>query len=122
MQNAKKPRQTVDFKASLAGLESPGALEYFPKEVQKSVPAYSFGAKGDRKPESRAQLLKTSTPRQVGPGSHQATAAMGKQAASPRRTAPAWTMSARSPRDERPGGRAGEHFEVEHNLRALLGR
>jgi len=40
---------------SRQGLESPGALEYFPKEVHKAVPAYSFASKNasERKPENR---------------------------------------------------------------------
>jgi len=99
-----KNAELIRTNAELAmGLESPGALEYRPKEVAKSVPAYSF-APADmthRKPESRAQLLQSATPRHVGPGSHKAPAAMGNQPMSPRPSAPAWTMSGRSPRDNR---------------------
>lgn len=97
-----KNAEIIRTNAELAmGLESPGALEYFPKEVHKAVPAYSFASKNasERKPENRVQLLQMSTPRNIGPGSHVPATSLGHQPTSPRRNAPAWTMTGKSPRD-----------------------
>jgi len=85
------------------GAESPSALEYHVKEVAKRVPAYSFGpaeSMTPRKPEPRVQLLQSSTPARVGPGSHPKPSSIGQQPMSPRPTAPAWTMPGRSPREK----------------------
>lgn len=94
-----KNAEILRTNAELAmGMESPGALEYFPKEVRRTLPAYSFA----RKPESRVQLLQMSTPRKIGPGSHAPATSMGHQPTSPRPNAPAWTMTGKSPRDDGP--------------------
>ncbi|CAE7703446.1 unnamed protein product [Symbiodinium pilosum] len=101
---ALKNAEIIRTHAGLAlGAESPGALEYHVKEVAKKMPAYSFGpteSMTPRKPESRVQLLQTSTPARVGPGSHPKPSGLGHQPMSPRPTAPAWTMSGRSPREK----------------------
>ena len=52
------PASSHESVRSRQGLESPGALEYFPKEVHKAVPAYSFASKNasERKPENRPSI------------------------------------------------------------------
>lgn len=116
-----KNAEILRTNAELAmGMESPGALEYFPKEIHKNVPAYSFASKNasERKPESRVQLLQTGTPRTLGPGSHKPATSMGKQPASPRPSAPAWTMSGRSPRDSGPA----ELLAIEDKVFSSIGK
>lgn len=92
-----KNAEIIRTHAGLAlGAESPSALEYH-------VPAYSFGpteSMTPRKPEPRVQLLQSSTPARVGPGSHPKPSSIGQQPMSPRPTAPAWTMPGRSPREK----------------------
>ncbi|CAE7258810.1 unnamed protein product [Symbiodinium sp. CCMP2456] len=99
-----KNAEIIRTHAGLAlGAESPSALEYHVKEVAKRVPAYSFGpteSMTPRKPEPRVQLLQSSTPARVGPGSHPTPSSLGQQPMSPRPTAPAWTMPGRSPREK----------------------
>eukprot|EP00913_Durusdinium_trenchii_P010789 g10120.t1 len=65
-----KNAEILRTNAELAmGMESPSALEYFPKEIHKTVPAYSFASKM-RKPkeETRVQTLQLGSPRTLGPG------------------------------------------------------
>mmetsp|Transcript_19010 Transcript_19010/g.35659 ORF Transcript_19010/g.35659 Transcript_19010/m.35659 type:complete len:302 (+) Transcript_19010:134-1039(+) len=117
-----KNAEIIRTHAGLAlGSESPGALEYHPKDVAKAVPAYSFGPTKEmspRKPESRVQLLQTSTPARIGPGSHQKPSAMGQQPMSPRPTAPAWTMPKRSPRENAQG----EALAIEDKVFSSIGK
>ncbi|CAK9060821.1 Uncharacterized protein SCF082_LOCUS33445 [Durusdinium trenchii] len=99
-----KNAEILRTNAELAmGMESPSALEYFPKEIHKTVPAYSFASKM-RKPkeETRVQTLQLGSPRTLGPGSHAPATSLGNQPTSPRRTAPAWSMSGKSPRNPPP--------------------
>eukprot|EP00438_Fugacium_kawagutii_P014483 Skav223530 [mRNA] locus=scaffold1160:383378:389539:+ [translate_table: standard] len=102
------------------GQDSPGALEYFPKEVHKKVPAYSFASKNasERKPENRVQLLQMSTPRNIGPGSHPPATSMGHQPMSPRRNAPAWSMAGKSPRENGPS----ELLAIEDKVFSSIGK
>lgn len=79
------------------GMESPGALEYTPREqtIQKMHPDYSFGPPEDRPPAkavNRLALLPGSTPRQTGPGSHNLPKGIGQQPQSARPTGPSWSM------------------------------
>mmetsp|Transcript_103353 Transcript_103353/g.267319 ORF Transcript_103353/g.267319 Transcript_103353/m.267319 type:complete len:313 (-) Transcript_103353:99-1037(-) len=92
------------------GLESPGALEYFPErsepKVSKAPPAYSFGTgfADDKKgtatkaPTRMKPLSMLSTPRHVGPGSHPQPPGIGTQPVSARSSAPSWSFG-QSPRD-----------------------
>lgn len=80
------------------GVDSPGALQYSPKEdkVVKMAPQYSFGPQAspqtNGKVTPRITLPATGAPRAVGPGSNTVPGAIGSQPSSARRSAPAWSM------------------------------
>lgn len=84
----------------LVGVESPGALEYHPKEdvILKTVPAFSFGPPGNREPKNTNRVVShpISTPRTVGPGSHKLPPGVGQQPLSARTSAPAWSFGGAS--------------------------
>mmetsp|Transcript_52130 Transcript_52130/g.93451 ORF Transcript_52130/g.93451 Transcript_52130/m.93451 type:complete len:312 (+) Transcript_52130:92-1027(+) len=89
------------------GMESPGALEYTPKDdaILKVQPVYSFGPGADRppaKPANRLGALPSSTPRHVGPGSHQTTNGLGNQPLSARPNPPSYSFGAGRSGKRRP--------------------
>lgn len=96
---------------TMIGTESPGALEYYPKDelAVPKMPVFSFGSRTDRpvKDVDRVNMPHTSTPRHVGPGSHQIPPGIGQQPVSARSSAPAWTFRGgstgpKTPRDDGP--------------------
>jgi len=82
--------------ASALGAESPGCLEYSPRDekVANKPPEYSFGPtappQSTGKVAPRIPLPLTSSPRTLGPGSHSLPTSMGVQPHSARSTAPSW--------------------------------
>jgi len=88
--------------ASALGMESPGALEYSPKEIQVATknPEYSFGPvqppQTSGKVVPRIPLPLTGAPRTLGPGSHSMPDGLSTQPQSARATAPSWSFGSAS--------------------------
>lgn len=79
----------------MMGTQSPIGFDYEPNDsiISKSSAEYSFGPKnGKASALSRLQLPLTSTPRHVGPGSHQQPSGCGDQPSSAKKSAPSWSF------------------------------
>jgi len=110
--------------------ESPGALEYFPEKaepkVRKTQPCFSFGLPAEetkggpppRMPQRMKPLHTLSTPRHVGPGSHQQPPGIGAQPLSARSSAPQWSFTA-SPRDGPEREDAKQLLDISPELSSL---
>jgi len=107
------------------GMESPGALEYSPKDdaILKVQPVYSFGPGEDRPPAKRANRLTSlpsSTPAHVGPGSHSIPFGLGKQPLSARASPPAWSMGQGTTKRQPQSAReTGPVLDTDQNFSSL---
>lgn len=105
------------------GQESPGALEYNPNEqtIIKKTAEYSFGPgagpQTTGKIVPRITLPLTGTPRTVGPGSNTVQPALGEQANSARKSAPAWGMGNPSRREGQ--GQTAALLDTSANLSSI---